>query len=207
MILATMVAAALLDPKHKGGPSKDTFEEVIRNLRENDPGESIPTWESIVELIKFYLDLLEIPPEDQWRDAMMKHLVSSRGFWVPIGGTKIFSTSKDHMGIGHLSIQEGDKVWICSHSRSPLILRKLPNDKYRFMGEAYIHAIMFGEVAESELRSYKTSELFSIILERYYKTDHILESSSLELIHPSPDWSPYQPDPTPPWELPPLGRS
>lgn len=65
------------------------------------------------------------------------------------------------MGISHLSIQEGDEVWICPHSQSPLIPRKLSDEKYRFMGEAYIHGIMFGEVAESETKKLQNIRIIS----------------------------------------------
>jgi hypothetical protein len=45
-------------------------------------------------------------------------------------------------------------------SKSPFILRPVVGGKYRFIGECYVHGIMFGEALEEGL---KREKVFTLI--------------------------------------------
>ena len=68
--------------------------------------------------------------------------------------TTLFQTEKRQygkakIGRGPISVSKGDEVWILAGGKVPYILRPLGNDKYEFIGEAYLDGIMYGEVVES----------------------------------------------------------
>lgn len=63
-------------------------------------------------------------------------------------GRTLFKTAKSMLGHGHTVIQPGDVVTLMGGVESPIILR--PRDEqsgggFRFVGDAYIDGIMFGE--------------------------------------------------------------
>jgi len=51
------------------------------------------------------------------------------------------------MGLGPSQIQEGDVICVLFNCRLPVVLRKI-HDYYTFVGEAYFHGWMEGEVSE-----------------------------------------------------------
>jgi hypothetical protein len=65
---------------------------------------------------------------------------------------RLFSTEQNLLGITAKSIKPGDGIWLVPGSRVPLILRKLSNGHYVFVGEAYLHGIMNGEAMMAEAR-------------------------------------------------------
>ncbi|KAK5661799.1 hypothetical protein OQA88_9901 [Cercophora sp. LCS_1] len=65
---------------------------------------------------------------------------------------RAFLTSDMRLGLGHDSVEVGDEIWLLEGGRTPFILRKSsPSTRsYRIIGEAYIHEIMYGELATPE---------------------------------------------------------
>ena len=54
------------------------------------------------------------------------------------------------LGTGYPSVRSGDEIWFLHGAFAPVILRRLDTGNYRFMGEAYVHGVMYGEAgAES----------------------------------------------------------
>jgi len=51
-------------------------------------------------------------------------------------------------GIGPLSMEAGDEIWIIAGEPVPCVLRPAEADHYEFIGEAYIYGIMQGELAD-----------------------------------------------------------
>ncbi|KAH0565451.1 hypothetical protein GP486_001151 [Trichoglossum hirsutum] len=49
-------------------------------------------------------------------------------------------------GITTLSAEEGDEVWIVAGVDTPCVLRPARANEYEFIGEAYVHGIMMGEL-------------------------------------------------------------
>lgn len=58
---------------------------------------------------------------------------------------RLFSTSKNYLGIGSTSLATGDSIWIIPGCRVPLILRDAGEDVFTVVGGAYVHGFMAGE--------------------------------------------------------------
>ncbi|KAM6516560.1 hypothetical protein FALCPG4_014742 [Fusarium falciforme] len=64
-------------------------------------------------------------------------------------GRKLFMTESGLFGLGPKSLGQDpsskDEVWILMGARVPFILHHVEGCKYRVVGEAYVHGIMYGE--------------------------------------------------------------
>ena len=56
-----------------------------------------------------------------------------------------FFRTTNTLGVAQLSIRSGDEIWFLHGASTPVILRPLPTGEYQFMGEAYVHGVMYGE--------------------------------------------------------------
>jgi hypothetical protein len=64
----------------------------------------------------------------------------------------LFRTKAGRLGLGPQSVRPGDGVWLVAGSRTPYLLRKKEQDeegrdRLGFLGEAYVHGVMYGEAA------------------------------------------------------------
>ncbi|KAK3984277.1 HET-domain-containing protein [Cladorrhinum sp. PSN332] len=59
-------------------------------------------------------------------------------------GRRMFRTLGGLLGLGPETVKRGDEVWILCDGQVPFVLRKIGKASYRFVGEAYVHGIMFG---------------------------------------------------------------
>lgn len=65
----------------------------------------------------------------------------------------LFRTRAGRLGLGPQSVRPGDAVWLVAGSRTPYLLRKKeqveeePRERLGFLGEAYVHGVMYGEAA------------------------------------------------------------
>jgi len=59
-------------------------------------------------------------------------------------GRRMFRTRGGYLGMGSVSVEPGDQVWVVKGGDVPLVLRP-KNGRYRLIGEAYVHGIMRGE--------------------------------------------------------------
>ena len=78
---------------------------------------------------------------------------------------RLYTTSKGYIGLGPLSTQVGDEIWIIYDARMPLALRPQPEnnnppenanqsrevERFRLVGETYLHGFMYGEALKSGL--------------------------------------------------------
>ena len=66
---------------------------------------------------------------------------------------RLYTTSKGYIGLGPVSTQVGDEVWIICDAKLPLVLHPQPeNSKYfKLVGETYLHGFMNGEALKSGL--------------------------------------------------------
>ncbi|KAF5012854.1 hypothetical protein FDECE_1144 [Fusarium decemcellulare] len=71
---------------------------------------------------------------------------------------RVFNTSTKALGLGPLTIQTGDEVWIIIGVCVPMVLRKNGKGEHTIVGPAYVHGIMDGELLEA------TDERESILL-------------------------------------------
>lgn len=61
-------------------------------------------------------------------------------------GRRLFRTSKGFIGLGPLSTQVSDQVWIFSAAKVPFVLRPCSDaNTFSLIGEAYVHGFMNGE--------------------------------------------------------------
>jgi hypothetical protein len=62
-------------------------------------------------------------------------------------GRAFFTTkSRGYMGLCPTLTREGDRLVIVFGARTPFILRKLSGNRFRLLGECYVHNIMRGEI-------------------------------------------------------------
>lgn len=66
-------------------------------------------------------------------------------------GRKLFSTLSGHIGIGDGTLESGDLVCVFLGGITPFIIRPV-DQKYKFVGECYVHGIMHGEAFEEGLQ-------------------------------------------------------
>jgi hypothetical protein len=63
-------------------------------------------------------------------------------------GRKLFMTESGLLGLGPKTLGQSsskDEVWILMGARVPFILHHIEGSKYRVVGEAYVHGMMYGE--------------------------------------------------------------
>jgi len=72
---------------------------------------------------------------------------------------RLFLTTDSYLGLGAMSAQQGDQVWILPGTNSPFILRPADNGQFRLIGEAYVHGIMHGEAATNGNLRFRDIEL------------------------------------------------
>ena len=58
---------------------------------------------------------------------------------------RVYFRTGSTLGTGQPSVRAGDEIWFLHGASAPVILRPLVNGSYRFMGEAYVHGVMYGE--------------------------------------------------------------
>ncbi|MBE3046015.1 hypothetical protein IMZ48_26445, partial [Candidatus Bathyarchaeota archaeon] len=75
------------------------------------------------------------------------------------GTRRLFLTSGNYMGVGAQSAEVGDQVWIFPGANVPFVLRPGAAGRFRLVGEAYVHGIMYGEIAPSLVERYQDIEL------------------------------------------------
>lgn len=88
--------------------------------------------------------------------SIYNELGSLRSDWIAMydtiaGGRSIFRTEKGYIGLGSDWMEFGDSVCFLEHGKVPFILKREQNaDRYRFVGEAYLHGFMHGQAITSD---------------------------------------------------------
>jgi len=59
---------------------------------------------------------------------------------------RLFRTDQGFLGVGLDDLDVGDELWVLAGARTPSVLRKTESGNRKFMGEAYVHGMMRGEV-------------------------------------------------------------
>jgi hypothetical protein len=63
-----------------------------------------------------------------------------------------FHTGAGHFGLGPRNLEAMDEVWLLKGGRTPFVLRKRAGgNDYHFVGEVYVHGLMYGEASTSAL--------------------------------------------------------
>jgi hypothetical protein len=77
---------------------------------------------------------------------------------------KIFTTDSGCMGTGIEILDSGDEVWILAGADIPMILRSLGGQRYRLLGESYVHGGMFGPEDDGAAGNSPSPALQQVIL-------------------------------------------
>jgi len=85
-------------------------------------------------------------PESPWKAGFMARMAEMKR------GHRMFRTPNNYLGMGPVSTQVGDEVWVLKGARTPFILRRKSSKQYELIGEAYVHGIMDGEAATGDFR-------------------------------------------------------
>jgi len=64
-------------------------------------------------------------------------------------GRRLFWTDRANMGMSHVSLSNGDHVWLLEGSSVPFVLRGSSKSRMTMVGEAYVDGMMFGEMWSS----------------------------------------------------------
>ncbi|KAF8862095.1 hypothetical protein BDZ45DRAFT_671400 [Acephala macrosclerotiorum] len=99
----------------------------------------ILSWENMQQIIKLGNELGYVP-EDV--DADLENIMAS--FNAAYQCRRMFRTRNNYLGITAESMKKGDEVWVFAGAIVPMIVRP-EKEKWRFVGEAYVHGIMNGE--------------------------------------------------------------
>jgi len=85
-------------------------------------------------------------PESAYKAAFMARKAEMKR------GHRMFRTPNNYLGMGPISSQVGDEIWVLKGSRVPFILRRKGTGQYQLIGEAYVHGIMHGEAVEGNFK-------------------------------------------------------
>lgn len=61
---------------------------------------------------------------------------------------RLFKTESSLIGIGHRSLEVGDKIYVLMGADMPVILKPLGGNYFGFGGESYVHGVMDGEMLD-----------------------------------------------------------
>jgi hypothetical protein len=64
----------------------------------------------------------------------------------------MFRTANHYLGLGPVSSDIGDELWILRGARMPFVLRRRDDRQYQLIGEAYVHGIMHGEAVQGNFK-------------------------------------------------------
>ncbi|KAH7138681.1 hypothetical protein B0J11DRAFT_515088 [Dendryphion nanum] len=75
-------------------------------------------------------------------------------------GRRAFISKEGRIGFGHISVQEGDGIYLLSGGRTPFILRPVADgESFEFLGESYLHGVMNGEAVPSDETKWTTIDI------------------------------------------------
>ena len=132
-ILARMEAEPVLHASASTEPEDILALAVLYKHLQEKYGES--TAEGVIALVENFLS-----------EKKNDRFLSS---WEVMGMMRNFFILRDgHIGIGPWVIRESDNVAILSGGKVPYCLRSIEDSGYMFLGECYVHGIMYGEACE-----------------------------------------------------------
>jgi hypothetical protein len=66
-----------------------------------------------------------------------------------------FLSENAYVGLAPLGTQTGDTIVLLENAKFPYILREMEDGRYLFIGEAYVHGIMYGEFVKARTGSHE----------------------------------------------------
>lgn len=128
----------------------------LQRLVESEPHSFIPSSREVREFAKDPTYRIWDPRRRLWTMPPRGHVHFVDAFSRVFGGRRMFKMAgvdggPDFLGIGHMSLQLGDEIWVLPESNVPFVLRKVEHWKYKLVGDAYVHGMMHGEGFRDEL--------------------------------------------------------
>lgn len=85
---------------------------------------------------------------------LTSHMPSKAAYFNMMGwqrDRRPFLSEKGYVGLAPVHVQEGDVVVLFLGAKFPYVIRKKDCATYTFVGEAYVHGIMYGEFMKNEV--------------------------------------------------------
>jgi hypothetical protein len=126
-------------------------QSLILDLSSRDSTSVVSSWEEMENII----ELGEKLPKSM--DIMIEQIAASfRSAYV---GRRMFRTKENHLGIAAESIEADDQIWILPGAAAPMVLRKVDDENWKLVGEAYVYGIMNGELVHKIGDGYEMESL------------------------------------------------
>lgn len=133
---------------------------------EDMDGENLAPYTFLIETMT---ELLKLNPEGEQSEEVNRLVSDFHLFWSWLlfmdkdwSGRALFATENGHLGCGPGDVAVGDVVCVLYGGRTLYVLRK-EKDDYRFVGEAYVHDCMDGQIFEMLDQKLVMEEEFSIL--------------------------------------------
>jgi hypothetical protein len=71
--------------------------------------------------------------------------------WICLQNRRVFRTAAGRLGFGSISVKEGDSICVFDGAPTTHVIRPLNYDRgsaYGFVGEAYVHGMMNGQIED-----------------------------------------------------------
>lgn len=118
-----------------GNPDANDSQKVVDSLRFASAEELLLSYEAH-ELGDLAADI------PQALELLQRYFIGTLGDgrWQ-----RVYFRTGNTLGTGFPSVRPQDEIWFLHGAFAPVILRPIANGSYRFMGEAYVHGVMYGE--------------------------------------------------------------
>jgi hypothetical protein len=132
---------------------------ILEAFEAKDKGRGIPTLE---EVLRYRFDI----SASQTKEAELLVYNSKRYFedahYKVLLGRRLFQSEKGYIGLCPHSAREGDTIWIMPGCVTPIVLRAISestqSNAFEYVGPAYVHGIMYGELFAPERTRDKVPE-------------------------------------------------
>lgn len=122
---------------------------LMYSLRVDDDSDSLPSRREICE----FPESRHCPAENGKTSRQLYRAIADRNFHSAFHkfskARALFRTKGGFLGLGPLSAQVGDQVWLLKGARTPFILRPV-GECFQLVGECYVHGIMYGGHPDAE---------------------------------------------------------
>jgi len=109
----------------------------------NEP--CLPTIDEIAEYFASAVTPIRLPDDRVLIPTDMQQFVFSHT--QAYGRRRLFASRRGYLALGPVSAEVGDVMCLVPGFKMPVVLRPMDGQRFNFVGEAYVHGIMYGEVA------------------------------------------------------------
>ena len=140
----------------KEKPSRNAFDPSITALLEGvsqkDIGGLLPSFK---EIVGFMTHLMAESQED-----LMQSIAPYNTAFDQLSYSRFFRTGKGYLGMGPMSLEVGDSIWLVPGSEVLIVLRVIPgSSRYALVVDCFVHGLMDGEAVDDALSRMQMVEL------------------------------------------------